>query len=71
MTDVKSEQIDRDTFSIFMRKDTKNETDVSNSEVKAKMKKMKKTDKQLQKSKKQQTQTTDQIISLLTERTQC
>ena len=54
-----------------MRKDTENETDMSNSEAEAKMKKMKKTDKQSQKNKRQQTQTTDQTTSSLTERTQC
>jgi len=37
-----------------MGKDTENETDMSNSEAKAKMKKMKKTDKQLQKNNKRQ-----------------
>ena len=51
MTDARSEQISRDTFSIFTEKDTENETNVSNSEIKTKTKKMKKTDKQLQKNK--------------------
>ena len=52
--DARSEWVAKDIFSTFVRKDSKNETDMSNSEAEAKTKKMKKTDKQLQKSNKRQ-----------------
>ena len=45
-SDARFRQVTKNTFSTFMRKDTENETDLSNSEAEAKMKKIKKTDKQ-------------------------